>query len=138
MDKIFSYSRRVQFYETDAQGVVHHSNYFRYFEEARGELLRSLGFPYSRLREEGYEVVLLSIQCDFLKPLYYEEEFRVDLKLSHINRFTFSFEYLLSSLDILRAKGYTRHCLLKDGKVVSLPKDLREKISLFFSDPYKH
>jgi len=39
------YRRRVQFYETDAQGVMHHSNYFRLFEEARGELLRSLGFP---------------------------------------------------------------------------------------------
>ncbi|MFZ8784978.1 hotdog domain-containing protein, partial [Thermocrinis sp.] len=37
------YRRRVQFYETDAQGVMHHSNYFRLFEEARGELLRSLG-----------------------------------------------------------------------------------------------
>jgi hypothetical protein len=44
---------------------MHHSNYFRLFEEARGELLRSLGIPYSKLREEGYEVVLL--EAEFYK-----------------------------------------------------------------------
>jgi len=63
------YRRRVQFYETDAQGVLHHSNYFRLFEEAQGRsYLRSLGVPYSKLREEGYEVVLLEAECRFKKP----------------------------------------------------------------------
>ncbi|MFN3976287.1 MAG: acyl-CoA thioesterase [Aquificaceae bacterium] len=129
---MFSYRRRVQFYETDAQGIVHHSNYFKYFEETRGELLRSLGFPYSKLREEGYEVVLLSASCDFLKPLYYDEEFTISLSLSHMDRFTFSFEYLLKSSDLLKARGSTKHCILKKGKLVSIPKDVKEKLNQFF------
>ncbi len=127
----------MQFYETDAQGIVHHSNYFKYFEETRGELLRSLGLPYSKLREEGYEVVLLSASCEFLKPLRYDEEFVISLSLSHIDRFTFSFEYLLNSSEVLKAKGNTKHCLLKDGKLVSIPKHVKEKLSQFFSNPCK-
>lgn len=125
----------MQFYETDAQGVVHHSNYFKYFEEARGDFLRSLDLPYSKLREEGYEVVLLSASCDFLRPLYYDEEFTISLALSHIDRFTFSFEYLLTSLEVPRAKGFTKHCVVRKGRVVSIPKEIKEKLSQFFSNP---
>ncbi|RMH07556.1 MAG: acyl-CoA thioesterase, partial [Aquificota bacterium] len=79
---MFVYRRRVQFYETDAQGIVHHSNYFRYLEEARGEFLRGLCLPYSELREKGYEVVLLSAECQFLNPLLYDQEVEVRLSLS--------------------------------------------------------
>ncbi len=132
---MFSYSRRVQFYETDAQGIVHHSNYFKYFEEARGDFLRSLGIPYSKLREKGYEVVLLSTSCDFLKPLYYDEEFTISLALSHIDRFTFSFEYLLTSLEVPRAKGFTKHCMVRNGRIVSIPKEIKEKLSQSSLDP---
>lgn len=130
---MFLYRRRVQFYETDAQGIVHHSNYFRYFEEARGELLRYLGFPYSKLREEGYEVVLLSAGCEFSKPLMYDQEFQIELTLSHIDRFSFSFEYELVFENTLRAKGRTKHCLVRGGKIVSVPPDVKEKLTGFFS-----
>ncbi len=135
---MFSYVRRVQFYETDAQSIVHHSNYFKYLEEARGELLRSLGFPYSSLRQKGLEVVLLSASCEFLKPLVYDEEFRVHVNISHLDRFTFSFEYLLETNTELKAKANTRHCILKEKKIVSIPKEIRESLSQFFSGPCRH
>jgi acyl-CoA thioester hydrolase len=120
------YRRRVQFYETDAQGIVHHSNYFRYFEEARGDLLRSLGLPYSKLREEGYEVVLLSAFCEFKKPLFYDEEMLIKVSLSHIDRFTFSFDYQVCVEEELRAVGNTKHCILKNSKISSLPNIIRD------------
>lgn len=135
---MFIYRRRVQFYETDAQGIVHHSNYFRYLEEARGELLRSLGYPYSRLREEGLEVVLISASCEFIKPLYYDEEFEVELGLPHLDRFTFSFQYTLMASGILRTKGNTKHCIIREGKITSIPLHLRERLIQFFSSPGKH
>lgn len=119
------YKRRVQFYETDAQGIVHHSNYFRYFEEARGYLLRALGLPYSKLREEGYEVVLLSAFCEFKKPLFYDEEMLIKVSLSYIDRFTFSFDYQVFVEEKLRAVGNTKHCMLKDSKISSVPNIIR-------------
>ncbi len=122
------YRRRVQFYETDAQGVVHHSNYFRYFEEARGEFLRNLGVPYSRLRSMGYEVVLLEARCSFKKPLYYDEEVTIELDIKDINRYTFSFTYKVTVDGDLRAEGFTRHCVVKEGKIVSLPEEIRTRV----------
>ncbi len=124
--KPFVYSRRVQFYETDAQGVVHHSNYFRYFEEARGELLRSRGIPYSLMRERGLEVVLLEARCEWKKPLLYDEEFNIELHVESMDRFTFSIAYSLESAGSLRAKGWTKHCVISRGRIVSLPQDIRE------------
>lgn len=121
-----TYVRRVHFYETDAQGIVHHSNYFRYFEEARGELLRSLGLPYSALRKEGYEVVLLEASCEFKKPLLYDEEVYIEVSLSHMDKFTFSFDYKVSAEGKLRALGHTRHCILKNSKIISLPAKIKE------------
>lgn len=131
---VFVYTRRVQFYETDAQGVVHHSNYFRYFEEARGEFLRSKGFPYSKLREKGYEVVLLSAECEYKKPLFYDEVFKIELKLSELTKFTFSFNYEVLKDETLIAHAKTRHCVVKNGKIVSIPKEILEvlKDSLVF------
>ena len=120
------YRRRVQFYETDAQGIVHHSNYFRYFEEARGDLLRSLGLPYSKLREEGYEVVLLSAFCEFKKPLFYDEEMLIKVSLSYMDRFTFSFDYQVCVEEKLRAVGNTKHCIIKNSKISSLPNIIRD------------
>jgi acyl-CoA thioester hydrolase len=122
------YRRRVQFYETDAQGVVHHSNYFRYFEEARGEFLRSLGIPYSRLRSMGYEVVLLEASCTFRKPLHYDDELEIDLRLEEMDRFTFTFRYRVIVGGDLRAEGLTKHCVLKGGKIVSVPEEIRTRV----------
>jgi acyl-CoA thioester hydrolase len=122
------YRRRVQFYDTDAQGIVHHSNYFRYFEEARGEFLRCLGLPYSRIRELGYEVVLLEACCSFKKPLFYDEMVDIELGLEDMDKFTFRFVYKVSVEGDLRAEGETKHCMVREGRIVSIPKDIREKL----------
>ncbi|AAC07441.1 YbgC/FadM family acyl-CoA thioesterase [Aquifex aeolicus] len=122
----FIYRRRVQFYETDAQGIVHHSNYFRYFEEARGEFLRSKGFPYSKMRDMGLEVVLLNAYCEYKKPLFYDDVFEVHLNLEELSRFTFTFSYIVFKEDIAVAKANTKHCMVKNGKIVSIPKEVLE------------
>ena len=122
------YRRRVQFYETDAQGIVHHSNYFRYFEEARGEFLRSIGMPYSELRSMGYEVVLVEAFCSFKKPVRYDEVAEIDLEIEDINRYTFTFSYRVYVGGDLRAEGRTKHCILREGKIVSLPEKIRTRI----------
>ena len=122
------YSRRIQFYETDAQGIVHHSNHFRIFEEARGEFLRNLGIPYSVIRNMGYEVVLLEASCRYKKPIFYDEEVVVELHLGKMDRFTFEFSYKVTVDGELRAEGRTKHCILKEGKLVSIPQFIKDRI----------
>ena len=127
---MFKYKRRVQFYETDAQGVVHHSNYFRYFEEARGEFLRSRGYPYTKMRELGLEVVLISANCEYKRPLYYDDEFEISLKVENLTRFKFSFHYDVFKGGEIIAKAKTEHCIVKNGKIVSIPKEILNVLKL--------
>ena len=56
------YDHKVQYYETDGMGIVHHSNYIRWFEEARVDLLEQLGFGYDRIEEAGYSGPVLEIR----------------------------------------------------------------------------
>ncbi|MGE9641746.1 acyl-CoA thioesterase, partial [Escherichia coli] len=53
MEKFTGYVREPFYYETDQMGIIHHSNYIRWFEEARVALLVHLGFPYKKIEESG-------------------------------------------------------------------------------------
>ena len=79
------YGRKVYYYETDRMGIVHHSNYIRWFEEARDDFMRQLGVPYSVLEERGIIIPVLSVSALYRKHLTYEDEFSVQL---HYRKFT--------------------------------------------------
>ncbi|HEY5312022.1 MAG TPA: thioesterase family protein, partial [Pirellulales bacterium] len=57
---------RVRYQETDAMGVLHHSNYFTYFEIGRTELLRANGRDYRDVEAEGIFMVVVRIDCRYL------------------------------------------------------------------------
>ena len=128
---MFTYRRRVQFYETDAQGFMHHSNYFRLFEETRGEFLRQLGFPYSELRKRGFEVVLIDAFAKYLRPVFYDDLLEVELKLEDLSKVKFVFSYTVSVNGELKAKGRTTHCVIRNGKPVKIPEELFERLKDF-------
>ena len=59
----------VRYYETDQMAVVHHSNYIRYFEIARDEMMVTLGFPIEKCESElGVLVPIVSVECHFRHP----------------------------------------------------------------------
>jgi len=130
---MFTYRRRVQFYETDAQGFMHHSNYFRLFEETRGEFLRSLGLPYSELRKMGFEVVLIDAYAKYLRPVYYDDLLEVHLKLEDLSKVKFVFAYTVAVEGELKAKGKTTHCVIKNGKPVKIPEELFKKLDTYLN-----
>ena len=67
----FRYTFPVRYYETDQMGVVHHSNYIRYFEIARDEMLVTLGFPIQQCEKElGILVPIVSVECHFHHPAH--------------------------------------------------------------------
>lgn len=66
---IFKTSFPVRYYETDQMAVVHHSNYIRYFEIARDEMMVQLGFPIEKCESElGVQVPIVSVECHFRYP----------------------------------------------------------------------
>lgn len=61
----FVYERKVNYYETDKMGVVHHSNYIRYMEEARCAWLESIEMPFALLEENGVTIPVLAVNCSY-------------------------------------------------------------------------
>ena len=64
---------RVRYPETDKMGVVHHTNYFVYFEIARLEYLRGLGLPYSELEKDDTQLAVLEAHCKYKAPARFDD-----------------------------------------------------------------
>src|SRR5215213_9267961 len=84
-------TRRVQFSETDVAGLVHFSNFFRYFEDAEHELWREAGLSIHPEKSPiGWPRV--SASCEFHRPLKFEQEFDISVRISELGKRTITYE----------------------------------------------
>lgn len=121
-DYAYHHRLRVRFAETDAMGIVHHSRYLPYLEEARVEYLRHLGHPYTELRAEGVDYAVLEAFVQYRRPLRFDDEVTVHLRLGAATRATFQMAYLLTVADEVRATAVTVHgCVTPDGRPTRMP-----------------
>ena len=102
---------RVRYGETDKMGVVHHSVYPLYFEEARTELMRALGYAYADLEREGTLFPLTDIGIRFKRGARYDELLELHARLTELSavRFRIDYSVLLPGTGELLAEGYTKH-----------------------------
>jgi acyl-CoA thioester hydrolase len=118
----FAHDIRVRFAETDAMGIVHHSRYFPYLEEARVAYLRSIGHPYDAWRSEGIESAVLEAGIRYRRPLAFDEVVTVHLRLAAVTRTTFQIAYLLTVEGEPRSTAVTVHgCVTPAGRPMRLP-----------------
>ncbi len=108
-DYVFRHPVRVRFAETDAMGVVHHSAYVPFLEEARVEWLRALGHPYSELRDEGIELAVLELVVQYRRSARFEDVVVVHTRVSRFRGATFQIDYLLTVDGEVAALGATVH-----------------------------
>jgi acyl-CoA thioester hydrolase len=127
-DYDFVHRIRVRFVETDAMGIVHHSNYLAYFEEARVAYLRHIGHPFTEWRDAGLESPVLESFVRYRQPLQFDEVIDVRLRLAAATRATFQMAYLVTVGDDdgdaadVRATGVTVHgCVTAAGRPTRLP-----------------
>ena len=106
----------VRYAETDAMAIVHHSVYAIWFEQARTEIFRVNGVPFSAFEAEGYHSPLLSIEAQFIKPCRYGEIVDVHLQLAQIDRLRFAFFYKVTVNGELRTTGKTSHIFTMHDK----------------------
>jgi len=87
------YTFRVNYSDTDKMGVVHHSNYARYCENARWELFRKIGIPYNDIEEKGYMLPVFIMNSIYISPARYDDEIRIVAVLKECKgvRITFTF-----------------------------------------------
>ncbi|QWF72055.1 tol-pal system-associated acyl-CoA thioesterase [Methylomonas paludis] len=88
----FSWPVRVYYEDTDAGGVVFYANYLKFFERARTELLRSLGFELDKMqREDQVLFVVRSVQVDYLKPARLDDLLAVSATVIDYKKTSFTF-----------------------------------------------
>lgn len=79
---MISYKRRAVYYETDRMKIVHHSNYIRYFEEARINFMHEIGCDVLEMENKGLLIPNVDAYARYLKPIRFSDEFNVDVKLT--------------------------------------------------------
>ncbi len=123
------YIHKVQYYETDQMQVVHHSNFIRWFEEARINMLEEYGIGYDKFEAAGILSPVLTIDAKIRQSVRFGESVRIDVAMEKFDGIRLSVKYRVIRLEdnVLCCTGTTGHCFLgKDGKLISLKKSFPE------------
>ncbi len=105
----------VRYAETDAMGIVHHSVYAVWFEQARTELLRTHGCPFQNLEKEGFTSPVLQLETEFLNPCRYGDIADIHITIGRVDRLRVRFFYELFVNGKLCTKGSSLHIFTKNG-----------------------
>ena len=123
------YTHKAQYYETDQMGIIHHSNYIRWMEEARMNYLGSVGFPMERIEAEGIVSPVVSVQCKYKKVCRLNELIDIHIKVKEYNGINLVLEYEMheQTSGELRTVASSEHCFTnKTGMLVNVKKVLPE------------
>ncbi len=131
----FVHRLRTRFAETDAMGIIHHSAYAPYLEEARAAFLESAGHAYDGVRGDGIDFAVLELYVRYRRPLRFGDEVSVHLTVARVTRTTFEVGYLLSVAGEVRATAVTVHGAVdRDGRPSRLPAWMAEVAGVAASD----
>ncbi len=126
---------RVRYSETDKMGYAYNGNYISYYEVARVEALRSLGFSYAALEDQGILLPILENWSKYLAPAFYDELLTIKVFIKKIPGVKFEFEY-----EFYNSRGEKIHIgktILvfvdkQSRKPIRPPEDLLKKLEEFF------
>ena len=119
------FERTINYYETDKMGVVHHSNYIRFLEEARCTMLNNLGYSYGRMEDEGIMIPVLEVNCKYKYHVTAFDTILIDVKIVEFNGVKMRVKYIVTNKanGNLVMEAETKHCFTnKDLKPVNTKK----------------
>ena len=121
-----SYRMRVRYYETDQMGIVHHSNYIRWMEEARIHAMREGGVSLRSMEEAGIQVPVTAVSCEYMSPARFDDVISIEIMPVRYNGIRMELDYrILREQDgVLLAEGHSSHCFLdgQTGRPVSMKR----------------
>jgi acyl-CoA thioester hydrolase len=117
---------RVRYAETDRMGLLHHANYFVYFEMGRTELLRQKGFSYRQIEDEGHFLVIVDLGCKYKRPAYYDDLLTLRTTVTRVTLAKIVHAFAVFRDGQLLAEGHsTLACVDREGRPQALPTVLR-------------
>lgn len=123
--KKYWHDHKVQYYETDQMGIVHHSNYIRWFEEARLAFLEELNIGYAELEKKGIISPVVSVEAKYKHMCHLEDEVRIIPVVQKYDGICLEFSYQIinRSNGTVACEGKSSHCFVdENGRLVTLKK----------------
>lgn len=119
------YKRKINYYETDKMGIVHHANYIKYFEEARIYFLDMIGLSYKQIEAAGIIMPVLGVEISYKASLDFDDVLYIKTRLSEVKGAKAAFSYEgVNEKGSLICKGSSSHGFLnKAFKPISLKKE---------------
>ncbi|MGN0297670.1 MAG: acyl-CoA thioesterase [Lachnospiraceae bacterium] len=134
MISIKPYIHHANYYETDQMGIIHHSNYIRWMEEARIDFMSQLGFSYQKTEELGIVSPVLSVQVQYKQPVHFAEDVQIEISNVSYNGIKLELHYTMTNLATGKVctLSSSQHCFLnKEGKILSLKRSCPELHQIF-------
>ena len=120
------YKRIVHYYETDKMGVVHHSNYIRWFEEARLDFFKNNGYDYAELEKKGVICPVVSINCNYKHMVTYPENIIIEVSIKEFKGVKLVISYVVKKEDgIIASTGESVHCFIdqQTNRIIRMDKE---------------
>jgi acyl-CoA thioester hydrolase len=125
---VFHWPIRVYYEDSDAGGVVYHSNYLNFMERARTEWLRHLGFEQPQLKADlGVIIVVHSMNIAFKSPAYFNDMLEIECKISKVGRGSLEMEQKITRADTLLIKAEVKLAFVNANtfKPLAIPADIK-------------
>ena len=132
----FTYERKINYYETDKMGVVHHSNYIRYLEETRCKWLEELEMPFDEFERQGITIPVLGVNISYKYHVTFGDTIIIRPYMKEFTgvRMTVGYEVVDKQTKNIVLTGETKHCFTsKELKPINLKKQNKEFYDKFES-----
>ena len=127
-------AHKVNFYDTDAMAVVHHSNYIRWFEIGRVEFLRQAGITLTELMNDGYVFPITEVSAKYMNSGYFDDELIIETTPVALTKakMAFSYRVLRAADDTVLVTGFTQNVFTSraTGKITRLPDKYYDKLKV--------
>jgi len=121
------YQHKVQYYETDKMGIVHHSNYIRWMEEARIDFLGQSGWNYKKLEDMGVISPVTAVDCKYKVSTYFDDVITIEVWIEEFKGVKLKIAYEMKRDDVVVCEARSEHCFLDEaGNIIRLRKEYPE------------
>ena len=129
------YRRKAQYHETDQMGIIHHSNYVKWMEEARIDFMKELGVGYGEVEKRGIISPVAGVSVSYKKPVLFDDVVEISVSVKKYSGVVLELAYEL--FNVTRGEVCTeassKHCFTRNGALVSLKREIPELDVLFRS-----
>jgi len=126
---------KVRFAETDMMGVVHHANYFRWFEVGRVEYLRQAGIYLLELMAQGIVFPITDVSCQYKASAQFDDTISIETTMAELSRakMVFTYRVIREADGKLLAEGRTQNVFTDNqGRIIRLEPKVLEKLDSMY------